>query len=1513
MKTRTQLARARSRVGLVLTAVWLSSVLAIAWPAGVQIENLKITPVLIQKQSSPSLPPEVQQLEQQSAPAAFDRDTLSEHTAYADGFLVAVLDGPTEVRSIKVYGAAPYTLSVQAEINGAWQAVSGLQDLNLAARPEGWNSFDASSAVTTAKLRFALTAAAGSASTSLKGIEIWGRGARVNVRNGSALLAALLGTSAPPHARIYRSTLPQGVIGAAAGGTDDPADNSFGFTLDRNPADFKRVYLAYQVLGLSHWVHAVRSINGAAALGGFVRPLSTTWSTQIEEINPQWLAQGANSITFSAPPGATGTYTVKDVFLIAELESGANFISGASDNQEDATNPAAAVLDGDAATGWTPYPGANAVQADIPTLTFGFDKRTQLEGLALNLVGNLKGTIAIEFLKDGVWSPSGAASVVGGKLITGWNTIAAPSGSVDGVRLVFSGGKGSNAEIREIVLSGSGTGPVFNPPVIGVSFPDAGQFFGRLAHVRGFLEPRDNGSGGATLTVGGVPVTTSDGGFAMSLSKDDVGLAAQGDGEAWALEVKAVYPNGQAVTRVVTLNNWQPALESTATNLLPTYSQSVPPGQAKKMTHDAATLDIPANALQFETTIGMTPLGAPDLPALDTGMTNVTKGPRKGYRFTPTPMKFANKVKVTLPYSQALIPPGLTEQDVRTFYFDPQSGSWKVLERESIDAQANTITSLTDHFTDMINATVTVPDHPQTASFNPTQIKDIKAADPGAQVNLIEPPKANNQGDAKLSYPIEVPPGRLGLQPQLAVQYVSSGGNGWMGMGWDIPTQAITIETRFGVPRYDSGSETETYMMHGEMLTPVAHRSAPVPRNTTGDKIFHARVEGQFKKIVRHGHTPSTYTWEVTDKNGVRYLYGATDPANETLTDGSGNIFLWALCQVIDPNGNFVRYRYTKVIDPGVTNGSLAGSNIYLSSVTYTGNGLTEGPYSVTFVRDRDPSLNEQRRVDVQIDARGGFKRVTADLLRRIDVSLSGQLIRRYEFKYNENPFGDDRPALALNKTLLTSISQLTGDGVTLFNKHTFTYFDEVRDQAGVYTGFTSSSSWNAGGDGLTKSFLGLVDANLSALNGNTGTSRNVDVYLGVGPITPGNKGTSAGAKFGVSSSDNDGAVAFVDMNGDGLPDKVFDCQRANSAPAACSQSRFVFRPNKSGPGLTATTVFGEAVPLVGLQAISKERSSSSFFGGEGFVAGVSAMASTTRSTATQSAYFADVNGDGLTDAVINNQVFFNRLVNGVPTFVADSTLTPVPIDQGQPVDADGTLPSFDAERAQLVIENPLMDAVRRWVAPFDGQIEITGDVQLIDSSATDPARAAYTTADGVRVAIQKNATEAWFVDIPATDFAAHTPTPGILPVSRGDRIYFRVQSRFDGAFDDVQWSPQIAYVGQPAEAIDVNRRPVFRYRASEDFIFGGRASAIRLPFTGTIRFQGELTKTAATTDDVTLAVYLLSQAELNSFTDLNLIPNQKTPAFTRTLTFDQTGTISFTPCRLSRPLRPRPTPTATR
>src|SRR5262249_7232461 len=153
--------------------------------------------------------------------------------------------------------------------------------------------------------------------------------------------------------------------------------------------------------------------------------------------------------------------------------------------------------------------------------------------------------------------------------------------------------------------------------------------------------------------------------------------------------------------------------------------------------------------------------------------------------------------------------------------------------------------------------------------------------------------------------------------------------------------------------------------------------------------------------------------------------------------------------------------------------------------------------------------------------------------------------------------------------------------------------------------------------------------------------------------------------------------------------------------------------------------------------------------------------------------YFADVNGDGITDLVSNGQVLFG-FVNaaGGPTFSANSTDTPVPVGLGA-IDTTNLLEDASALVAARAQQFPLLDTLRRWVAPYDGTVNINAPVHLIQD--TSPARAAYTGADGVRVAIQLEGAELWSTTIGPNDFDPKLPT-GVtgVPVHRGDRVYFR-------------------------------------------------------------------------------------------------------------------------------------------
>ncbi|TCO55829.1 SpvB/TcaC N-terminal domain-containing protein [Actinocrispum wychmicini] len=713
---------------------------------------------------------------------------------------------------------------------------------------------------------------------------------------------------------------------------------------------------------------------------------------------------------------------------------------------------------------------------------------------------------------------------------------------------------------------------------------------------------------------------------------------------------------------------------------------------------------------------------------------------------------------------------------------------------------------------------VKAPEHPEGTSFNPNQIKDIKAADPGAGVNVIGVPSANNLGDARLSYPLEVPKGRAGLEPKLAVAYNSASVNGWLGVGWDVATPSITVDTRWGVPRYDAGLETETYLLGGEQLTPVAHRGALQAR--TGEKVFHARVEGAFGRIVRHGDKPANYWWEVTDKQGTRMIFGGA--ADTTLADADGKVAMWALREVRDAHDNVMRYRYATVADGGTEKSKVAGSNLYPQRITYTGRGDTDGRYSVTFLRDRD--RGEPRRGDVQIDARGGFKKVTADLLRRVEVKLDDQLIRAYELNYRTGAFA---------KTLLTSVSQF-GEDNRLFTTHSFDYFDDVRDKDGNYTGFADAVNWAAADDGIG---VGVRDGKASALSASSSVGAGGHLYVGYNPAVPVKSG-SAGVKAGANASVSDGLLALADVNGDNLPDKVFR-----------KGGDVFYRPNLGGPG--GQPKFGDtAIKLSGLPGISSETTLSGTVGVEAY-AGVAAQLDLVSTVTTSDRYLSDVNGDGIADLVNNGKVLFGYLdASGNPAYSEDSKQTPVPVGGGA---ASGSFVGDQRAAFERAVDNsPLLDSVRRWVAPYDGTVRIDGRVRLVKD--TSPQRAAYTKADGVRVTIQHKDSELWAQRIGPDDYMEFAPTGvSAIQVRKGDAVYFRVQSILDGMYDTVAWDPTITYAGQ--SSTDVNGLSNTVYSASRDFTLGGRASQVTVPVTGTIRLTGDVVKSAATSDDVTVLI----------------------------------------------------------
>ncbi|MGF2734656.1 SpvB/TcaC N-terminal domain-containing protein [Marinobacter sp. DUT-1] len=1478
--------------------VALFSLLApqLAQAATITMDSVRSSPKGWSLQSAAALPPEIQAVESATLEQAFDRDTATEYTAYDDQSFDITLEGERDVTAIRVFGAAPYTLTVQEKANTGWRDIQGLKGLDLTSLPPTWNSFSTNNAARTEQVRVVLEMA-DSPATGLRELEIWSNGEHLPVETGEQLSTLLEEQDLPDQAVMARATPAHGEIGRRSEtNPDDPTDNTFTAQLPMPASQIKYAWLAYELNGLSHWAEAIRVINDQPALGGVVVEGSDSWNAQLERISPTWLKQGANRIRFTAPSDKDFLYQVRNVRLVVEMDNGANFVSYVSASATDDNATIDSLYDGQTDSGMVVYSGtgvgtstntssnetalppglidnpgnglhlgwvkgkaawkqalaSQTTMAAGSVVELGFDREVELETVGFYLRGSLAGKIGVQLYVNGGWQETGAPDVSARSLKGGWNEIPVASGNrVRGARLVFTGGEGSAGEVRELTVRGSGIGGAWLPPEVVVTYPDAGQYYGREAYIRGFLQGLENESGEAELFIAGRPLNHVNGEFQTLISKDDIGLEEQPDDTAWTVQLEAVYPDGERSSVIVPLYVNKGALpEEGAVNddnvdMPPVTSVPVTPEEGNTGGTGGAVIDVGPGAVYTDLDINMMPLRGIDLATMDSWMTNVT-GPDNGYRFLPHGKHFKKKVEVRIKYNPSLLPPGFSEDDIRTFYFDENAGQWKELERKSIDKGKKEVVALTDHFTDMINAVIQIPDSPQNTQFNPTQIKDIKAADPGAKVNLIEPPQANNMGDARLSYPIEVPPGRQGMQPQLAVQYSSGGGHSWLGHGWDLSTQAITIDTRWGVPRYDAEKETETYLLNGSQLTPMAHVGEPEARSA--EKVFHTRVEGGFQKIIRHGDNPTNYWWEVIDKSGTHYFYGGDDTRNgpqadDTLRTASGNIGHWALRLVRDSNGNEIRYYNTRVTDSGLGDGKggVAGYQIYTDRIEYTGYKGQKGAYAVSFTRDREQggfNSSTDRRQDVNIDARLGFKRVTADLLKRIDITYKGQPVRSYTFEYEQGAFA---------RTLLSKMNQLDSKG-EFFNAHSFSYYKDILNSDGNYQPLAGEDQWANTDDhieaGLSLDRNGFEDG-ASATSGIASKSKGDSSAVTAGP-NDGNlacKSSTIGDTRNSTKSSSKGLLALADINGDGLPDKIF-----------VRDGRMQFRPGTPGGGFS-----GQTVPVVGATRFYEDTATSSANGQQAVLgcSGVSASySSVTTNTYTSSrTYFTDANGDGLIDIAMNGTIYFNRLDDGKPTFLTHSGDTPNPIEAGADIDSDGLVTFDPQEYEQRIDDNPLHDTVRVWEAPYDGHIAISGPVALVEDKSTD--RRNYEDADGVTVHIEHGGRALWSATLAANDYTPRTPE-GVsrIPVTRGDLVFFRVQSVFDGLYDQVSWAPEIRYLDVPAVS-DANNKPLYTYHGDGDFLaVAYPGQTVNAPIAGTVRVDAPLHK-QATSDNVTVTVTL--------------------------------------------------------
>ncbi len=238
-------------------------------------------------------------------------------------------------------------------------------------------------------------------------------------------------------------------------------------------------------------------------------------------------------------------------------------------------------------------------------------------------------------------------------------------------------------------------------------------------------------------------------------------------------------------------------------------------------------------------------------------------------------------------------------------------------------------------------------------------------------------------GSASYTIPINVPPGTAGMQPSLAVNLKSRGGNGIAGVGGSI--SGLSAITRTGRTLEQDGvtggvlfDENDRFCLDGQRLVAIAGSYG-------GDRTEYRTEIESFSRIVSYGRSGNGPAYfRVWTKSGQILEFGSTDDARIRVI-GANHVMAWALKEVRDTKGNYLQYAYGEDRDRG---------EYWLRYIDYTGNRIASlSPYArVNFAYEDRP--------DDSVGKIGPYPLRMSRRLRQISTQVGGAVVLKYNFAY---------------------------------------------------------------------------------------------------------------------------------------------------------------------------------------------------------------------------------------------------------------------------------------------------------------------------------------------------------------------------------------------------------------------------------------------------------------------------------------------------------------------------------